>query len=230
MERGEVTIVFKDVPADVCDTCGEAFIEEDVSEDVYEQTKAAVCAFLAVVLSRDLPDGMSEQAENPYAASAWEDFRGEGFADVKAAAEYYDDQAQVYGSWADEFDDQLTSRQCSLKVSFYERRRAGLDLLLAHMAHYGPGDIPAWSSLPEEKRKQPSGNSELDTLSKYQDEIQEVLESNPPGTFNNKTALYRRVDERMGLSGDACRRYLNQEMDDEPSDEEEWREYLLETK
>jgi hypothetical protein len=44
MERGEATIVFKDVPADVCDVCGEAFIDEDISEDVYEQAEAAVDA------------------------------------------------------------------------------------------------------------------------------------------------------------------------------------------
>ena len=42
MGRGEATIVFKDVPADVCDVCGEAFIDEDISEDVYEQAAAAV--------------------------------------------------------------------------------------------------------------------------------------------------------------------------------------------
>jgi len=42
LERGEATIVFKDVPADVCDTCGEAFIDEDVSADVYEKAEAAV--------------------------------------------------------------------------------------------------------------------------------------------------------------------------------------------
>ena len=42
MERGEATIVFKDVPADVCDTCGEAFIDEDISEGVYEQAEAAI--------------------------------------------------------------------------------------------------------------------------------------------------------------------------------------------
>ena len=44
MERGEATIVFKDVPADVCDACGEAFIDEDISEDAYEQAEAAVGA------------------------------------------------------------------------------------------------------------------------------------------------------------------------------------------
>ena len=42
MERGEATIVFKDVPAEVCDVCGEAFIDEDISEDVYEQAEAAI--------------------------------------------------------------------------------------------------------------------------------------------------------------------------------------------
>lgn len=42
MEQGEATIVFKDVPADVCDTCGEAFVGEDISEEVYEQAEAAI--------------------------------------------------------------------------------------------------------------------------------------------------------------------------------------------
>jgi len=42
MERGEATIVFKGVPADVCDICGEAFIGEDVSEEVYQQAESAV--------------------------------------------------------------------------------------------------------------------------------------------------------------------------------------------
>lgn len=42
MERDSATIVFKDVPADVCDVCGEAYIDEDVSEDVYRQAKAAI--------------------------------------------------------------------------------------------------------------------------------------------------------------------------------------------
>jgi YgiT-type zinc finger domain-containing protein len=42
MERDGATIVFKDVPADVCDTCGEAYINEDVSAAVYEQAEAAV--------------------------------------------------------------------------------------------------------------------------------------------------------------------------------------------
>ena len=50
MERGEATIVFKDVPADVCDVCGEAFIDEDISENVYEQAEVTVGAVLAVVI------------------------------------------------------------------------------------------------------------------------------------------------------------------------------------
>jgi len=42
MERGQATIVFKGVPADVCNTCGEAFVDEDISEDVYQQAEAAI--------------------------------------------------------------------------------------------------------------------------------------------------------------------------------------------
>jgi YgiT-type zinc finger domain-containing protein len=42
MERGEATIVFKHVPAEVCEICGEAFVGEEISEDVYEQAESAV--------------------------------------------------------------------------------------------------------------------------------------------------------------------------------------------
>lgn len=42
MERDGATIVFKDVPADVCDTCGEAYIGEDVSARVYEKAEEAI--------------------------------------------------------------------------------------------------------------------------------------------------------------------------------------------
>jgi len=52
MERGEATIVFKEVPADVCDSCGEAFVDGDVSEEVYQQAKAAVEAGVQVDVRR----------------------------------------------------------------------------------------------------------------------------------------------------------------------------------
>jgi len=41
MEHGEATMVFKGVPADVCRICGEAFVDDDICEDVYEQAQAA---------------------------------------------------------------------------------------------------------------------------------------------------------------------------------------------
>ena len=52
MERGEATIVFKDVPADVCDTCGEAYLDEDVSAAVYEEAEAAVEAGVQFAMRR----------------------------------------------------------------------------------------------------------------------------------------------------------------------------------
>ena len=52
MERGDATIVFKGVPADVCDSCGEAFVSEDVSEEVYKQAEAAIEAGVQVDVRR----------------------------------------------------------------------------------------------------------------------------------------------------------------------------------
>jgi YgiT-type zinc finger domain-containing protein len=48
LERNGTTIVFKGVPADVCDACGEAYLDEDVSEEVYEQAQAAIEAGVEV--------------------------------------------------------------------------------------------------------------------------------------------------------------------------------------
>ena len=42
LERDGSTIVFKGVPAEVCNACGEAYLDEDVSEEVYEQADALI--------------------------------------------------------------------------------------------------------------------------------------------------------------------------------------------
>ncbi|MFB6278426.1 MAG: type II toxin-antitoxin system MqsA family antitoxin [Salinibacter sp.] len=42
LERDGATIVFKGVPAEVCNACGEAYLDEDVSEEVYKQAEAAI--------------------------------------------------------------------------------------------------------------------------------------------------------------------------------------------
>lgn len=52
MERDGATIVFKEVPADVCDTCGEAYLDEEVSERVYREAEAAVEAGVEVDVRR----------------------------------------------------------------------------------------------------------------------------------------------------------------------------------
>lgn len=43
-----VTIVFKDVPADVCDNCGEEFVSEAVTASMMEQASAAAEAGVQV--------------------------------------------------------------------------------------------------------------------------------------------------------------------------------------
>lgn len=44
LERGGATLVFKNVPADICENCGEAFHSEDVTRTVLAQAEAAVKA------------------------------------------------------------------------------------------------------------------------------------------------------------------------------------------
>lgn len=50
LERGGTTIVFKDVPAQVCDNCGEAYLDEAVVMDLWQAAETAVCECVEVVV------------------------------------------------------------------------------------------------------------------------------------------------------------------------------------
>ena len=42
LERGNTTVLIKDVPAQVCDNCGEYFLSEEISERLLEKAENAV--------------------------------------------------------------------------------------------------------------------------------------------------------------------------------------------
>jgi hypothetical protein len=42
LQRGETTLVIKNVPADVCDNCGEYYLSEEMAERVLELGESAV--------------------------------------------------------------------------------------------------------------------------------------------------------------------------------------------
>lgn len=42
LQRGETTVVIKNVPADVCDNCGEYYLSEEMAESVLELGESAV--------------------------------------------------------------------------------------------------------------------------------------------------------------------------------------------
>jgi len=42
VERAGALIIFKEVPADVCDNCGAFFLSEDVSKELYKKAKEAI--------------------------------------------------------------------------------------------------------------------------------------------------------------------------------------------
>jgi YgiT-type zinc finger domain-containing protein len=42
LQRGETTIVFKEVPAEVCQNCGEFYLSEAVTEKLLSRAEAAV--------------------------------------------------------------------------------------------------------------------------------------------------------------------------------------------
>ena len=42
LQRGETTFILKQVPADVCDNCGEYYLSSEVSAQVLQRAEAAV--------------------------------------------------------------------------------------------------------------------------------------------------------------------------------------------
>ena len=42
LQRGESTIIFRGVPADICDNCGEYYLTDEVSSALMERAEAAM--------------------------------------------------------------------------------------------------------------------------------------------------------------------------------------------
>ncbi|MCK4764098.1 MAG: type II toxin-antitoxin system MqsA family antitoxin [Candidatus Aminicenantes bacterium] len=42
LQRGDTTIIFKNVPADVCKNCGEYYLDETVTEEILKRAEEAV--------------------------------------------------------------------------------------------------------------------------------------------------------------------------------------------
>lgn len=44
LERGSTTLVFKNVPAQICNNCGEEYIDDDITRPILEQAEQAIRA------------------------------------------------------------------------------------------------------------------------------------------------------------------------------------------
>jgi len=42
LQRNECTIIFKNVPADICDNCGEYYLKEEVAGQILQRAEEAV--------------------------------------------------------------------------------------------------------------------------------------------------------------------------------------------
>jgi len=42
LQRGNTTVIFKEVPAEICDNCGEYYLSEEITEKLLERAEEAV--------------------------------------------------------------------------------------------------------------------------------------------------------------------------------------------
>ena len=52
LQRGETTVILKQVPADVCDNCGEYYLSSEVTAQVLEKAESAVRSGAEVEIMR----------------------------------------------------------------------------------------------------------------------------------------------------------------------------------
>ena len=52
LQRGDSTVIVKRTSAEICENCGEYYLDEDVSAKVFEQAEAAVRAGAEVSVQR----------------------------------------------------------------------------------------------------------------------------------------------------------------------------------
>jgi YgiT-type zinc finger domain-containing protein len=52
LQRGGCTVIFKEVPAEVCDNCGEYYLSADTSADLLARAEAAVAKGAEVEILR----------------------------------------------------------------------------------------------------------------------------------------------------------------------------------
>jgi YgiT-type zinc finger domain-containing protein len=48
LDRGDTTIIVKEVPADICDNCGEGYLSQEISAQLLKQAEEAVKAGIQV--------------------------------------------------------------------------------------------------------------------------------------------------------------------------------------
>ncbi len=55
LERGKMTLVFKGVPAEVCQNCGEAYVSAELSRQLFESAESALRSGVQVDVREFVP-------------------------------------------------------------------------------------------------------------------------------------------------------------------------------
>ena len=163
----------------------------------------------------------------------WEGLTDMDYADIQALAESAADRATELRHRIHAEAEAVESGKVTEEDTLFDGQHhyyAGLLTLRANLARQAAqafeerGKVPEWEDLqPDVPEQIPDSNN---TLRQHIDAIKIVLERKDPGTFGDKTNLYREASNLLGLGEDATRNYLLDNMNNEPQNEREWREHL----
>jgi endonuclease V-like protein UPF0215 family len=163
----------------------------------------------------------------------WEDLTDMDYADIQALAESAAARAAELRHRIHAETEAVESGKVTEEDTLFDGQHhyyAGLLTLRANLARQAAQAFEERGKVPEQEDLQPDVLEQIrnlnNTLDQHREAIKIVLERKDPGTFGDKTSLYREASNLLGLGEDATRNYLLSNLDDEPQDEREWREHL----
>jgi hypothetical protein len=127
---------------------------------------------------------MSNDRPKDTVGSAWDDFREEGPADIRAALKWCQQQAPTYKENAESLEEQGRQEQAKIMKRTARamlRRQDGLEMLLNWISVRGPKDVPTWEQLTGEQKTELGGTDAphnakvlVEVYNEHRDDISQI--------------------------------------------------------
>jgi len=184
-------------------------------------------------LSGHDPEEITSKTVPELRRDAWNQYRNLSWSELKEQGEMLNHERLRQFDMDDESHPGAVAKRPNFaaKHKLLVTRVDAISALLNYKRDVGPNrKVPEYEEVFGEVGFPVSGEGQ-NNPEDYLDAIQIVLEQHPEGYFETNNSIYKKVEELGNLGQGTCRkamyRWRKSQSVDEPSNEQEWREYLL---